>query len=70
MAEQKVLCDATAAKCQCIKELGHVEAGDEVHACGPEECGGSWKGSQEDGTFEVVTLPGGMAALLRLLGGE
>lgn len=56
--EGVVLCQATAARCVCIKPLGHVEAGDPVHGCDPVECGGSWTGDYDDpASFRMVTPP-------------
>ncbi len=49
----KVICGATAARCRCVLTPGH----DGPHECEPELCGGSWTGSQEDGTFKTVSLP-------------
>lgn len=53
-----VTCAEIAGRCVCIKPLGHVVAGDPVHACDPDECGGSWSGTYPDESFEIVTLPG------------
>jgi hypothetical protein len=50
-------CGARAAKCLCIKSEDHVENGDDVHACDPKSCGGSWRGDMEGGDFEPVTFP-------------
>lgn len=50
-------CGATAYRCRCIKAAGHVEDGDDVHGCDPDECGGSWRGSEEADDFAPVTFP-------------
>lgn len=53
-----VLCMAEAGRCLCHKEVGHVEAGDEVHACDPKRCTGEWVGDFEDEeSFRIVSLP-------------
>lgn len=57
------LCGARARRCACIKPVGHAAAGDDVHACNPETCGGSWRGTFDTDDFEVVSFP-----LLGLLG--
>jgi len=48
-------CGAKVACCVCVKPEGHVGAGDEIHACDPEACGGSWRGEWPD--FTPVTFP-------------
>lgn len=53
-----VTCDLRIASCRCTKPAGHVEAGDDVHAC-DAGCGGSWTGDNED-TFMPVTFPSGI----------
>ena len=50
------LCEATAARCKCIKPADHVADGDDIHACDPYECGGSWRGVMGQ-DFEPVTFP-------------
>lgn len=61
-------CGASTARCVCTLPAGH----DDAHVCDPEVCGGSWRGSEADGTFEVVLYPGGFdspgAALVYALG--
>lgn len=57
-----VTCGARVARCCCVKAAGHAEAGDSVHGC-DAGCGGSWAGSLDAGTFEVVTFPGGIGLL-------
>lgn len=52
------MCGQQAAACICIKQPGHVEAGDEVHACDPDRCGGSWTGSEGADDFNVASFPG------------
>lgn len=61
-------CGAKAAACACVKEPGHVEAGDEVHACDEATCGGKWKG--EGDTFDVVEFPHPERGPLAFLFGE
>jgi hypothetical protein len=46
-------CDESAYSCLCSRPPGH----DGPHAC---PCGGSWNGSAEDDTFDVVTFPPGI----------
>lgn len=61
--EGRVICDARAHRCRCHKDAGHVDAGDDVHACPPDRCTGSWTGDYDSGgvdaggTFQIVTLP-------------
>ena len=52
------LCDARASRCRCAKTVGHVEAGDEVHACHPDVCTGQWIGDffAKDDSFRIVSL--------------
>ena len=58
ITEGVVLCQATAAKCVCIKPLNHEQRGDPVHACDEITCGGSWTGDYDDpSTFRMVTPP-------------
>lgn len=52
--EGRVVCDAQAALCRCVKDAGHVEAGDLVHRCDPNVCTGAWTGS-----FDETQLDGG-----------
>lgn len=53
--EGVVICGATAAMCTCTKPVGHVEDGDEIHACNPKACTGQWTGTfGEDGWTPVV----------------
>lgn len=53
--EAVVTCDLRVYRCRCVKAVGHVEAGDDVHAC-DAGCGGSWRGESQ-ATMEPVTLP-------------
>jgi hypothetical protein len=56
-------CGVSLASCQCVKEAGHVVAGDDVHTC-RWGCGGSWRGrGEDDPAFEVVTYPGGFTSM-------
>lgn len=55
----QVVCGEEAARCRCVKESGHIEAGDLVHACVPG-CGGSWTGDHDGDDFEPVTFPSGI----------
>lgn len=57
MTEGVVLCSATAAKCVCVKPLGHDTKGDPVHACDKWTCGGEWTGTFGALTFRMVTPP-------------
>lgn len=52
----RVLCDAREARCRCREDAGHYPA--TPHRCDPR-CGGAWRGSERDGTFEPVSLPHG-----------
>lgn len=75
LVEGAVTCAAPAAKCRCGEPAGHVEAGDPVHACADEGCGGSWTGEHHTDTFVVVVYPGGFtdpvsALLVALFGGD
>lgn len=54
---EDTICGAAASRCVCVKAPGHVEAGDDVHACVPGECGGSWRGSEDADDFAPVTFP-------------
>lgn len=56
--EAVVTCDLRVFRCRCVKPVGHVDEGDEVHAC-DAGCGGSWRGESEE-TMEVVSLPYGI----------
>lgn len=62
-AEERVLCGAMAAYCRCAKDAGHVESGDEIHACNPAECTGEWSGTYDaskwDGgrDWQALALP-------------
>lgn len=70
VVEGVVLCQATAAKCVCDKPDGHVATGDRVHHCGDPVCLGEWMGDYDDpSTFVMVSPPGGMEAVYRMLGG-
>lgn len=51
-------CGATEASCRCVKPRGHITDGDDLHACDPDGCGGSWRVSP-DGAFVAVTYPNG-----------
>ena len=50
----RVLCEAIAASCVCLLDTAHGGP----HEC---ECGGSWKGADATGDFEVVAWPQGLA---------
>lgn len=54
-SEPVVTCGAQEARCICVKPAGHVEAGDDVHAC-DAGCGGAW--AWRDGQFVPVGWPG------------
>ncbi|WKW87121.1 hypothetical protein SEA_NICOLE72_84 [Microbacterium phage Nicole72] len=47
-------CGASEVRCVCVLPAEH----DGPHMC-EASCGGSWRGSEADGTFEVVLFPGG-----------
>jgi hypothetical protein len=53
----RVIFGAQAARCICVKDPGHEDTGDEVHACDPETCGGSWSGTYDQDSFEVHSFP-------------
>jgi hypothetical protein len=55
--EGRALCDASAANCHCAKGIGHIEAGDEVHACDPRECTGQWSGDIDGDDFKPLVMP-------------
>jgi hypothetical protein len=55
VVQGRVLCDVAVAMCRCHKDIGHVEDGDEVHACNPKLCTGQWKGTEPD--FVPVVFP-------------
>ena len=55
-------CEANAVRCFCVLDADH----DGPHVC-EESCGGSWRGSEADGTFEVVRYPGGTASPIAAL---
>jgi hypothetical protein len=48
----RAVCDARAAACHCVKDPGHVEAGDEVHACDPKVCTGEWTGTYDQAQWD------------------
>lgn len=39
----EVLCGDALYRCRCVKPYGHVDAGDALHACGADVCGGTWE---------------------------
>ncbi|QGJ92754.1 hypothetical protein QDA04_gp84 [Microbacterium phage Megan] len=55
-------CGATEARCVCVLDAEH----DGPHVC-DASCGGSWEGSEADGTFRIVLYPGGVASPLAAL---
>lgn len=48
----RAACDARAAHCHCVKGPGHVDAGDDVHACDPKVCTGEWTGTYDQGKWD------------------
>jgi hypothetical protein len=55
-----VTCGDPLYRCRCVKPVGHVDAGDDVHACGEEVCGGSWRWLDEERTrFHPLSYPHG-----------
>lgn len=58
MSEFGVLpCDQRASRCRCAKPAGHVEAGDDIHSCPPNECTGQWTGRWGEPDFKVIAWP-------------
>lgn len=57
VVEGRVLCDEQAASCHCVKDVGHIEAGDPVHSCDPRECTGQWSGDLDGPDFKVIEFP-------------
>lgn len=57
VVEGRAVCAASAAQCHCVKDFGHIEAGDSVHACNPNECTGQWSGDLDGPDFKVVEFP-------------
>jgi hypothetical protein len=47
-------CGAVAASCECRESPGHYPG--TPHLCTPE-CGGSWRGEETAGDFEVISYP-------------
>lgn len=51
-----MICAAELAYCECVKEKGHEERGDDEHACGGG-CQGRWKGEPETPSLTIISLP-------------
>lgn len=61
--EGRAICGETAASCRCVKDTGHVDAGDPNHGCNPADCTGEWTGTYDNALWNggrawaIVTLP-------------
>jgi hypothetical protein len=56
--EGTIVCGQTASQCVCVKDFGHADQDDPVHACDPADCGGMWTGTHGTDSFHVVQYPG------------